>query len=145
MFMNASPTNPWSSGWLAALVFTLLTLSGAFGQASGIGAISGRVSDSGSGRSLQGAVVKVVGTTAVDVTDQDGRYSITGVPAGVASVEVEYVGLDLLRQTVVVSAGATATLNAELKSEVHRMRRSKWLRRRAARHWRSTSRRPPAA
>lgn len=85
------------------------------------GTISGRVFEGATGRSLQGAIVRVVGTNIVDVTDPEGRYQLAEVPAGATSVEVEYVGLDLYRQPVMVSAGGIAVHNAELKSEVYKM------------------------
>lgn len=119
--MNAYP-HPRPSRWLVALVVTMFLFTGLLlGQTAGTGVITGRVSDSGSGRSLQGAVVRAAGTTATDVTDQEGRFTLSGVPAGIASIEVEYVGLDLFKQPVSVTAGATATLNAEMKSEVLKM------------------------
>jgi TonB-dependent receptor len=107
------------SRWFTAFCLLAFIHSLLFGQAN-TGTISGRVSDSGSGRSLQGAVVRVMGSTATDVTDQEGRYSLS-VPAGTAAVEVEYVGLDLFKQSVSVTAGGRVTLDAELKSEVHKM------------------------
>ncbi|MBL9200119.1 MAG: TonB-dependent receptor [Opitutaceae bacterium] len=88
---------------------------------AGTGTISGRVFEGATGRSLQGATVRVVGTPLADVTDPDGRYSIAGVPAGTLSVEVEYVGLDTFRAPVAVPAGGSVVANAELKSEVLRM------------------------
>ncbi|MES2695271.1 MAG: TonB-dependent receptor [Verrucomicrobiota bacterium] len=113
--------NSTLSRWLLALGLILGSLPAAFGQATSTGTISGRVAEGATGRSLQGAIVKVVGSSAIDYTDPDGRYTLPGVPAGTVSVEIEYVGLDVQRQTVVVSTGATATLNVDLKSEVLRM------------------------
>ena len=108
--------------WLLALALAFAVSTGfVSGQTPGTGTITGRVSDSTSGRSLQGAVVRVVGTTVSDVSDQEGRFTLSGVPAGMASVEVEYVGLDLFKEPVSVIAGASATLNAGMKSEVLRM------------------------
>src|SRR4051812_7420046 len=85
---------------------------------SATGTISGRVVDQASGRALQGAVVTVRGSNHSDFTDAEGRYSIVAVPAGAATVDVEYVGLDPQNQLVSVAAGATATLNVALKSAV---------------------------
>lgn len=82
------------------------------------GTISGRVFDQGSGRSLQGAVVTIPGTNLSDYTDPDGRFSIAGVPAGTANLQIEYVGLDPLTQQVSVASGAIATVSAGLKSTV---------------------------
>jgi len=90
-------------------------------QATATGTVTGRVSEGATGRSLQGAVVRIVGTAVNDVTDADGRFSLAGVPPGTVSLEVEYVGLDLFRQPVSVAAGAAAVVNAELKSEVLKM------------------------
>lgn len=110
---------PRSLAWfVCVLSFATSVL---FAQAPATGTITGRVFEGATGRSLQGATVKVNGTTVSDFTDSDGRYTLTGVPASTASVEIEYVGLDLFKQTVLVSPGATATLNAEMKSEVLRM------------------------
>lgn len=120
--MNASTTHPSPGRWLIALVFALaLSTSLIIGQESGTGTITGRVSEAATGRSLQGAVVKAVGTTAVDFTDADGRFTLPSVPAGTIAVEVEYLGLDLFKQTVSVTADASTSLNAEMKSEVLRM------------------------
>ncbi len=107
--------------WLAALALALGCLPSVSAQAPATGTISGRVFEGATGRSLQGATVRATGTNAFDYTDQDGRFTLNGVPVGTASVEVEYVGLDLFKQTVAVSAGAIATLNPELKSEVLKM------------------------
>lgn len=102
------------AGGISCLLFASLLP----GQVASTGTITGRVFEGATGRSLQGAIVRAANTTAVDTTDPDGRFTLAGVPAGMASVEVEYVGLDPFRQSVLVSAGATASLNAELKSEV---------------------------
>ncbi len=105
--------------WLAAvLVGLLLTINSLSAQSPVSGTINGRVFEGATGRSLQGATVRVVGTNAIDTTDADGRYSLSGVPAGMAALEVEYVGLDLFRKSILVSTGAPATVDAEMKSEV---------------------------
>src|SRR5688500_177318 len=102
--MKILPISP-PRRWLAALILGLTVTTGMlFGQ-TGTGTITGRVSDVGSGRSLQGAVVKAVGTTATDFSDSEGRYILSGVPAGTVAVEVEYLGLDLFKQTVTVTPG----------------------------------------
>lgn len=90
-------------------------------QSSTVGTISGRVYEGDTGRSLQGAIVRIAGTNAIDYTDPDGRYSLHGVPGGTASVEVDYVGLEPFRKTIVVSVGATVTLDANLKSAILQM------------------------
>ncbi|MBL9188030.1 MAG: TonB-dependent receptor [Opitutaceae bacterium] len=88
---------------------------------AGTGTISGRVFEGATGRSLQGAVVRIAGTPHTDVTDADGRYTLAGVPAGTLSLEVEYVGLDLFRQPVALTVGGSVEIDASLKSEVFKM------------------------
>jgi TonB-dependent receptor len=78
--------------------------------------VTGRVFDALTGKSLQGAVVRVPGTNAQDVTTDDGRFQVT-VPAGTADVQVDYVGLDTATKTVSVSAGGTADVEIGLLSE----------------------------
>ncbi|MBI5689899.1 MAG: TonB-dependent receptor [Verrucomicrobia bacterium] len=121
--MNPTPTNqtPRRPAWVAVLLFLGCLPSLLLAQTTGTGTISGRVFEGATGRSLQGAVVRAVGTSASDFTDAEGRFSLTGVPAGTVSVEVEYVGLDLSRQPVLVGAGGTVEISIEMKSEVLKM------------------------
>ncbi len=108
--------------WSVVLGLALSLLAAAMlAQTAPTGSISGRVFDATTGKSLQGAVVKVNGTTATDTTDAEGRYTISGVPAGTHQIEAEYVGLDLFRREVAVRAGSTVALNAGLKNDVLRM------------------------
>jgi TonB-dependent receptor len=109
-----------------ALLLALLALARVLtapltAQSTGTGIVSGRVFEGATGRSLQGAVVRALGTNASDFSDAEGRFSLTGLPAGTISIEVEYVGLDLFKQPVLVTAGATAEISVELKSEVLKM------------------------
>jgi TonB-dependent receptor len=118
--MNASMMTCRSSHVLSLFSLLLaLCATTVFGQATG--AISGRVFEGATGKSLKGAIVKVLGTTISGTTDADGRYQLAGVPAGTASLEVDYVGLDAFTQSVTVPAGGVATMNAEMKSDVLKM------------------------
>jgi len=100
-----------------ALLLPLL-MSSLTAQTAATGGISGRVYDQATGRSLQGAVVRIAGTNASDFTDAEGRFTIPAVRPGPATVEIEYVGLDSMAQSITVSAGAVATIDAGLKSTV---------------------------
>jgi TonB-dependent receptor len=102
--------------WLFALC---LTAGALFAQSTGT--ITGRVFDQATGRSLQGAVVQINGTGVNDVTDTEGRYTLSGVPAGTATIDVEYVGLDPSTQSIAVAAGSAARLDVGLKSSVLQM------------------------
>jgi TonB-dependent receptor len=117
--MTPSKTNPIPTSrilirWLCTLSLTLGTL---LAQSANTGIITGRVFDERTGKSLEGAVVRVVGTNAIDYTGSDGRYSVTA-PAGTPTIQIEYVGLDSVQQSVPVAAGQSATFNAPLKSSV---------------------------
>ena len=85
------------------------------------GSLAGRVSDAATGRSLQGAVIRVLGTSASAYTDADGRFNLGRVPAGSQRVEIYYVGLDLLVREIQVPGGGTATLDAALESKALQM------------------------
>jgi hypothetical protein len=89
--------------------------------AQSTGTITGRVFDQATGRSLQGAVVHIRGSSTSDVTDTEGRFTLTGVPGGAASVDIEYVGLDPASQMITVASGETARLDVGLKSQVLQM------------------------
>lgn len=99
----------------ALFVFTSLLVSSSLLAETGV--VSGRVSDGATGKSLQGAVVRILGTTLRDATDADGRYTLPGVPAGRQTVTFDYVGLDALSLEVDVLPGTTTAAHAELLSQ----------------------------
>ena len=105
---------------LAATVLLALGLLAAPlpAQSTASGSVAGRVSDAATGKSLQGAVVKVLGTSAVAYTDAEGRFSLAAIPAGTYKIEVEYVGLDIYATSATVAAGQSASVNATLDSNV---------------------------
>jgi TonB-dependent receptor len=81
------------------------------------GALSGRVSGSSSGQSLQGAIVRVVGTELRADTARDGSYDLRALPAGRYEVEASYFGLEAKRASVEIIAGRPASLNFLLGSD----------------------------
>jgi TonB-dependent receptor len=100
---------------LGALFLPLL-LGSLFAQAT-TGVITGRVFDERTGKSLEGAVVRVFGTNIIDHTTSDGRYSVSA-PVGTAVIEFEYVGLDPLTREVKVTAGTSTSFNAPMTSAI---------------------------
>lgn len=80
------------------------------------GTLTGVVSDSTTGMSLPGVNVIVQGTTLGSATDTEGRYEITGVPAGEQTVIATFIGFRTARQTTTVSEG-TNTVNFSLVPE----------------------------
>ncbi len=82
---------------------------------TGQGTVTGRIFDAATGRSLRGAVVRVAGSNAQDITTDDGRFQVSA-PAGEVTLQVEYVGLDPVTQTVSVPAGGNAVADLGLTS-----------------------------
>lgn len=73
------------------------------------GTVAGQVVDSVSQQPLAGVTVAVGERRAR--TDNDGRYFITGVPAGMATVQATRLGYTQLSLPISVTAGQTATAN----------------------------------
>ena len=98
------------------LVLALLgSLLGAAGlSAQSTGTVTGRVVEAASQEPLAGAAVVVAERTAL--TGPDGRYTVTGVPAGTHTVRASRIGYGQATQSVAVAAGQTATANFALAS-----------------------------
>ena len=77
--------------FLAALLLTT-AVTAASTAAQGTGRITGTVRDSAAGRGLPSAQVRVVGTRLAAQTDDEGRFTITGVAAGTYSLEARRLG-----------------------------------------------------
>jgi iron complex outermembrane receptor protein len=81
------------------------------------GTIEGRVQDRVTGDYLTNARVSVQGTNLVALTDSSGYFSLAGVPAGTATLDVFFTGLDPQRTTLNVSAGQTVQHDVKLGSQ----------------------------
>ena len=95
---------------LRRLMFLLLLFvcsSGAFAQSK----VTGKVVDA-SGEPIIGACVMVKGTSNGVVTDLDGNYSISNVPAG-ASLNISYVGY----RTRTVAVDGKSQLNVTMEED----------------------------
>ena len=79
------------------------------------GQVTGSVTSSDGGRALSGATVSVAGTSVRAVTGPDGRYTLSGVPAGTQRVTASVIGHAPATQAVTVGAGQTASLNFTLQ------------------------------
>jgi TonB-linked SusC/RagA family outer membrane protein len=90
----------------------LATLAGPL--AAQTATINGRVTDQATKAALVGARVSVVGTSLHVMTNADGRFQVTGVPAGDHAVRVYQIGYAAATGQVSVEAGGTATVNIEL-------------------------------
>jgi TonB-linked SusC/RagA family outer membrane protein len=103
---------------LTLLAFALLP---ADVTAQGSGTITGRVIDQATQAPVPDAQVIVVGTQRGAMTDQDGRFTISGVPAGSYEVRARRVGYSSTVQRVTVSDGGAATAEFSLPASATRL------------------------
>lgn len=92
-----------------------------FGPAAFAATIQGTVINQNTRRYLERATVQVQGTSHQALTDKDGSFRLTGVPAGTYTVVVDYAGLSQATKTVTVSEQEPATAAFELTSDVYKM------------------------
>jgi TonB-linked SusC/RagA family outer membrane protein len=90
---------------------TVFMLCACFAQAFAQKTVSGKVTDK-NGQPLPGVAVVVKGTTIGNVTNSDGTYTVSGVPAG-ATLKFTFVGL----QPQEVEVGTKSTVNVSLVEE----------------------------
>ncbi len=100
----------------------LLAAALAFTPAFALAAvISGTVNNKNTQKYLDRAVVEVSGTSFRTLTTPDGRFSLSGLPAGTHTVTATYTGLDPVSQTVTVTEEQAATVSFELTSDVYEL------------------------
>lgn len=99
--------------FLALLIGGLLSLGAepALGQQ---GAVTGQVTSAETGQPLSGVQIVVVGTQQGGLTDAEGRYRVTGVPAGEHQVRARLIGYTSSTVSVTVQSGQTATADFSL-------------------------------
>ena len=94
------------SGILAAVLVSLCALlPHARAQVPATGSISGRVQNEVTSQYLNNARISVKGTDLTTFTDETGTFRLSGVPAGAATIEAFYSGLDPQQTSVNVAPG----------------------------------------
>lgn len=78
------------------------------------GAVTGQVVGASNLQPVSGAQVFFPNLDLGTITNEEGRYRITGVPAGQHQLRVQVLGYRPANQTVAVSAGETVTVDIEL-------------------------------
>jgi TonB-linked SusC/RagA family outer membrane protein len=99
---------------MSAMLFAAAIIP--LGLAAQSGTVTGTVTEAGSGRPLASANVSVSGTSLRTITNQQGVYRLTSVPAGSRTVSATQLGYGTSTRTVDVSAGGTATANFTLNT-----------------------------
>lgn len=99
--------------WLLTLVAAALLASHGSLSAQATGQISGTVTGD-DGAPLSGASVMVQGTDIGVLTDNSGRFTLSGVQAGEQTVRAQMIGYTPATTSVTVAAGQTATANLVL-------------------------------
>jgi iron complex outermembrane receptor protein len=101
--------------WCMGGVLTAALWAGAAWAQSGT--VSGTVTDS-TGAPVSGAEVRVDGTMIHGLTDAEGRFTLSGVPAGSQTIRALLLGYKSARRSVTVEAGATVTVDIQLERSV---------------------------
>ncbi len=83
-------------------------------QPATTGRVTGTVTDAAAGAPVPGAQVTIAGTTLGSQTNDEGRYTITGVPAGNVTVLVRRIGYTEARQAATVTANGAVTVDVRL-------------------------------
>ncbi|MCX6953214.1 MAG: TonB-dependent receptor [Verrucomicrobia bacterium] len=99
------------------IAFTGLVIApSAHAQSAAFGSVTGRVLNPLTGKYVANAEIRVAGSEATAVTDDEGRFQLTRVPVGTAAVTVSFSGYHNATATVDVLAGQTATKDFEIVS-----------------------------
>jgi TonB-dependent SusC/RagA subfamily outer membrane receptor len=106
-----------SRAWLGALSLGLLLASTTAAQAQQA-IVTGRVTEAGAGQPVPDVQVFIIGTTLGALTNQDGRYTIRGVPSGTQQVRAVRIGYAESKKPITVAAGQTATVDFALTKAV---------------------------
>lgn len=85
------------------------------------GRVAGTVRAASDLSPLAGAQVSVRGTGLGALTDEEGQFSIRGVPAGSHTLEVRLIGHGQVTRDIQVTAGQTATVEVEMRQQALEM------------------------
>ncbi|MSU72210.1 MAG: TonB-dependent receptor [Opitutus sp.] len=107
-------------GWVALALAAAAPAAGADTRSpAGQESVTGVVTNSGTGRTLEGARVELVGAGRETLTDNQGVYRFTGVAPGSAVLSVSYTGLNKTDIPVTVTAGQPNRNDVGLTSDIY--------------------------
>ncbi len=102
---------------LAGPAIILLPAASIAAQATGT--VAGRITDAENGQPIVAAQVTIAGTQIGRATGDDGRFSLTGIKAGIVTVTVRRIGYAQQTRTITVGQSGTVTVDVALaKSSV---------------------------
>ncbi len=113
--------NRWLTLPLIGVVVLLLSVVASPLVAQGTGSVQGTVTRADDGAPLPGVTVTIEGTRLSAWTDQNGRYVLRRVPAGLRTILIRRLGFRSYETAVNVVAGVTHTQDAALASEAIRL------------------------
>jgi hypothetical protein len=87
--------------------------------------ITGRAFDVNTGSYLSGVAIELVGRDISTVSDANGHYRLTNVPAGAQQVRANYLGYDPSLSAVTVPPTGDVVADLSLGGEVQRMTASR--------------------
>jgi len=79
------------------------------------GTVTGMIRDGASQRPLDGVQVYIPGTSLGTLSNSSGRFLLTGVPVGPATIRAEIVGYTALTQEVTVSAEQAVAIDFDMR------------------------------
>lgn len=94
--------------WLGGCLALFFITGSAFAQS---GTVMGTVTQSGTGQPVEGAQVRLEGTSHAGITQANGRYLLVNVPAGTYTIVAEMIGHQTTRKEIIVNAGQATTEN----------------------------------
>jgi iron complex outermembrane recepter protein len=123
--MNPQKPLAFLAGWLVLALSSDIAPTVNAAQHAAAGVVTGTVSNSATGNLLEGAHVEIPALGLAALTDNTGRFVLTGVPAGAHEVVVGYIGLDALRRQVSVAAGQRTNQDFDLTTAIYKMEQFK--------------------
>jgi TonB-dependent receptor len=93
---------------LAIICLVLACVGGRLQAQSASASVEGRVQNTSNGNFLNNARVSVEGTTIETLTNADGEYRLTNLPAGQIRLKVSYAGMETQSEAVSVAPGSVA-------------------------------------
>jgi len=99
------------------LIFSVLLAPVAWAQAT----LTGTVTNSATGRALEGARISVKGTERQTFSDRLGVYTLENLPDGPVALDVSYSGLDAQSPAATVRAGQENRLDVKMTSQIYAM------------------------